>query len=152
MIGMQGTDGQPLMRVDRQSLVNQLKRTVEVNPTVLGAYLGWEPNALDHDDARYVGSNMVGVDSATGRFLPWWFRNGDGSLGQDKLIDVNDHTVLATGVRASEYYLCPKESKKPCVIDPAPYKVGDKTVMLASFVAPIMIDGQFRAWPVPTCR
>ncbi|QXH50758.1 methyl-accepting chemotaxis protein [Pseudomonas fakonensis] len=144
MVGMQGADGRPLMQVDRQSLINQLKRTVEVNPSVLGAYLGWEPNALDHADARYVGSNLVGIDSASGRFLPWWFRNGDGSLGQDKLADVNDRTVLATGVRASEYYLCPKESKKACVIDPAPYKVGDKMVMLASFVEPIMIDGQFQ--------
>ena len=144
MIGMQGADGQPLMRVDREHLINQLKRTVQANPSVLGAYLGWEPNALDHADARYVGSNLVGIDSATGRFLPWWFRNADGSLGQDKLADVDDRTVLATGVRASEYYLCPKESKKACVIDPAPYQVGDKRVMLASFVEPIMIDGQFQ--------
>nr|WP_236247748.1 methyl-accepting chemotaxis protein [Pseudomonas mosselii] len=144
MLGMQGADGQPLMRVDREHLINQLKRTVEVNPSVLGAYLGWEPNALDHADGRYVGSHLVGIDSASGRFLPWWFRNGDGSLGQDKLADVDDRTVLATGVRASEYYLCPKESKKACVIDPAPYKVGDKMVMLASFVEPIMIDGRFQ--------
>jgi len=144
MLGMQGADGQPLMRIDREHLINQLKRTVEVNPSVLGAYLGWEPNALDHADGRYVGSHLVGIDSASGRFLPWWFRNGDGSLGQDKLADVDDRTVLATGVRASEYYLCPKESKKACVIDPAPYKVGDKMVMLASFVEPIMIDGQFQ--------
>nr|WP_248918700.1 methyl-accepting chemotaxis protein [Pseudomonas entomophila] len=144
MIGMQGADGRPLMRVEREHLINQLKRTVEANPSVLGAYLGWEPNALDHDDARYVGSSMVGIDSASGRFLPWWFRNSDGSLGQDKLADVDDRTVLATGVRASEYYLCPKESKKACVIDPAPYKVGDKMVMLASFVEPIMVDGQFK--------
>ncbi|AZL75629.1 methyl-accepting chemotaxis protein [Pseudomonas oryziphila] len=144
MLGMQAADGSPLMRVDREHLINQLKRTVEVNPTVLGAYLGWEPNALDHDDARYVGSKLVGIDSANGRFLPWWFRNGDGSLGQDQLADVNDRTVLATGVRASEYYLCPKESKKACVIDPAPYKVGDKMVMLASFVEPIMVNGQFQ--------
>ncbi|MGK0133884.1 methyl-accepting chemotaxis protein, partial [Pseudomonas aeruginosa] len=69
MLGMQGADGQPLMRVDREHLINQLKRTVEVNPSVLGAYLGWEPNALDHADGRYVGSHLVGIDSASGRFL-----------------------------------------------------------------------------------
>lgn len=34
--------------------------------------------------------------------------------------------------------------EKACVIDPAPYKVGDKMVMLASFVEPILIDGQFQ--------
>ncbi|MDO7903536.1 methyl-accepting chemotaxis protein [Pseudomonas sp. K13] len=132
LLGAQDADGKPLMQIDRAYLSNLLKRTVEDNPSVLGAYLGWEPNALDHADVNGE------------RFLPWWFRNADGSLGQDRLVDVNDQTILATGVRASEYYLCPKETKKACVIDPAPYKVGDKTVMLASFVEPIMLNGQFQ--------
>lgn len=82
-----------------------------------------------------------GVD---GRFIPWWYRNADGSLGLDKLADVADQKMLSTGVRASEYYLCSKESKKPCAIDPAPYKVGNAMVMLASFIEPIMIDGAFQ--------
>jgi methyl-accepting chemotaxis protein len=97
------------------------------------------------DPAPYkVGSAVVGIDPATGRFLPWWFRNTDGSLGVDKLADVDDQKTLSTGVRASEYYLCSKETKKPCVIDPAPYKVGDKIVMLASFIEPIMVNGAFQ--------
>ena len=61
MIGMRGADGQPLMRIDREHLVNQLKRTVEVNPTVLGAYLGWEPNALGEGDlTRRLHSDRAG--------------------------------------------------------------------------------------------
>lgn len=95
---------------------------------------------------------MVGIDAANGRFLPWWFRNEDGSLGLDKLVDVDDQKTLSTGVRASEYYLCSKETRKSCVIDPAPYKVGDKIVMLASFIEPIMLNGTFRASSARTCR
>nr|WP_285862060.1 methyl-accepting chemotaxis protein [Pseudomonas sp. BGr12]MDL2420811.1 methyl-accepting chemotaxis protein [Pseudomonas sp. BGr12] len=144
MLGMKDANGNPQLKIEREQLIALLKQTAVTNPLILGTYLGWEAGALDHDDSRYVGSAITGIDSATGRFLPWWFRNDDGSLGQDKLADVNDQTILATGVRASEYYLCPQESKKACVIDPAPYKVGDKVVMLASFVEPIMIDGQFQ--------
>jgi len=59
-------------------------------------------------------------------------------------VDVDDQKTLSTGVRASEYYLCSKETKKSCVIDPAPYKVGDKIVMLASFIEPIMLNGAFQ--------
>ncbi len=59
-------------------------------------------------------------------------------------MDVDDQKTLSTGVRASEYYLCSKETKKSCVIDPAPYKVGDKIVMLASFIEPIMLNGAFQ--------
>ncbi|MBC8996533.1 methyl-accepting chemotaxis protein [Pseudomonas sp. N40(2020)] len=144
LLGAPGADGQPRLTVSREQLISLIKENVEKNPKILGTYIGWEKNALDHNDAAYVGTSVVGIDSANGRFLPWWFRNDDGTLGLDKLVDVDDQKVLSTGVRASEYYLCSKESKKSCVIDPAPYKVGDKIVMLASFIEPIMLDGAFQ--------
>ncbi|UST63239.1 methyl-accepting chemotaxis protein [Pseudomonas moraviensis] len=144
LLGTNGTDGQPRLSLSREQLISLIKENVEKNPKILGTYIGWEKNALDHNDAAYVGSTVVGIDPANGRFLPWWFRNTDGSLGVDKLADVDDQKTLSTGVRASEYYLCSKETKKPCVIDPAPYKVGDKIVMLASFIEPIMVNGAFQ--------
>jgi len=144
LLGTPDADGQPKLTVSREQLINLIKENVEKNPKILGTYIGWEKNALDHNDAAYVGTRVVGIDATNGRFLPWWFRNDDGTLGLDKLVDVDDQKVLSTGVRASEYYLCSKESKKACVIDPAPYKVGDKVVMLASFIEPIMLNGAFQ--------
>lgn len=144
LLGTPGADGQPRLSMSREQLISLIKENVEKNPKILGTYIGWEKNALDHNDAAYIGSAVIGIDPANGRFLPWWFRNTDGSLGVDKLADVDDQKTLSTGVRASEYYLCSKETKKPCVIDPAPYKVGDKVVMLASFIEPIMLNGAFQ--------
>ena len=144
LIGTPGADGQPQLSLSREQLINLIKENVARNPKILGTYIGWEKNALDHNDAAYVDTPVVGIDASNGRFLPWWFRNEDGSLGLDKLVDVDDQKTLSTGVRASEYYLCSKETKKPCVIDPAPYKVGDKIVMLASFIEPIMLNGAFQ--------
>ncbi|WP_191630201.1 cache domain-containing protein, partial [Pseudomonas fluorescens] len=144
LLGTPGADGQPRLTVSREQLISLIKENVEKNPKILGTYIGWEKNALDHNDAAYVGTSVAGIDAANGRFLPWWFRNDDGTLGLDKLVDVDDQKNLSTGVRASEYYLCSKESKKSCVIDPAPYKVGDKIVMLASFIEPIMLNGAFQ--------
>lgn len=144
LLGTAGADGQPRLSITREQLISLIKENVEKNPKILGTYIGWEKNALDHNDAAYIGSAVVGIDPANGRFLPWWFRNTDGTLGVDKLADVDDQKTLSTGVRASEYYLCSKETKKPCVIDPAPYKVGDKIVMLASFIEPIMVNGAFQ--------
>jgi len=152
LLGTPGADGQPRLTVSREQLISLIKENVEKNPKILGTYIGWEKNALDHNDAAYVGTSVVGIDAANGRFLPWWFRNDDGTLGLDKLVDVDDQKVLSTGVRASEYYLCSKETKKSCVIDPAPYKVGDKIVMLASFIEPIMLNGAFQGIVAPTCR
>ncbi|MGF6703537.1 methyl-accepting chemotaxis protein [Pseudomonas frederiksbergensis] len=144
LIGTPGADGQPQLSLSREQLINLIKENVARNPKILGTYIGWEKNALDHNDAAYIDTPVVGIDASNGRFLPWWFRNEDGSLGLDKLVDVDDQKTLSTGVRASEYYLCSKETKKPCVIDPAPYKVGDKIVMLASFIEPIMLNGAFQ--------
>ncbi len=144
LIGTPGTDGQPQLSLSREQLISLIKENVARNPKILGTYIGWEKNALDHNDAAYVDTPVVGIDASNGRFLPWWFRNEDGSLGLDKLVDVDDQKTLSTGVRASEYYLCSKETKKSCVIDPAPYKVGDKIVMLASFIEPIMLNGAFQ--------
>ncbi|EJM63423.1 methyl-accepting chemotaxis protein [Pseudomonas sp. GM48] len=144
LIGTPGADGQPALSLSREQLIGLIKENVVKNPKILGTYIGWEKDALDHNDAAYVGTQVVGIDASNGRFLPWWFRNDDGTLGLDKLVDVDDQKTLSTGVRASEYYLCSKETKKSCVIDPAPYKVGDKIVMLASFIEPIMLNGTFQ--------
>ncbi len=144
LIGTPGADGQTQLNLSREQLISLIKENVVKNPKILGTYIGWEKNALDHNDAAYVDTQVVGIDASNGRFLPWWFRNEDGSLGLDKLVDVDDQKTLSTGVRASEYYLCSKETKKSCVIDPAPYKVGDKIVMLASFIEPIMLNGTFQ--------
>jgi methyl-accepting chemotaxis protein len=144
LIGTPGADGQPQLSLSREQLISLIKENVARNPKILGTYIGWEKNALDHNDAAYIDTPVVGIDASNGRFLPWWFRNEDGSLGLDKLVDVDDQKTLSTGVRASEYYLCSKETRKSCVIDPAPYKVGDKIVMLASFIEPIMLNGAFQ--------
>ncbi|KPU59262.1 methyl-accepting chemotaxis (MCP) signaling domain protein [Pseudomonas fluorescens] len=144
LIGTPGADGKPALSLSREQLIGLIKENVVKNPKILGTYIGWEKDALDHNDAAYVGTQVVGIDASNGRFLPWWFRNDDGTLGLDKLVDVDDQKTLSTGVRASEYYLCSKETRKSCVIDPAPYKVGNKIVMLASFIEPIMLNGAFQ--------
>jgi len=144
LIGTPAADGKPALSLSREQLIGLIKENVVKNPKILGTYIGWEKDALDHNDAAYVGTQVVGIDASNGRFLPWWFRNDDGTLGLDKLVDVDDQKTLSTGVRASEYYLCSKETRKSCVIDPAPYKVGDKIVMLASFIEPIMLNGAFQ--------
>ncbi|MDU8357203.1 methyl-accepting chemotaxis protein [Pseudomonas syringae group sp. J309-1] len=144
LLGVTDKAGEPQLKASREQLLNMLRHTVEQNPKVLGAYIGWEPKALNNDDATYVGSSTTGADPATGRFMPWWYRNTDGSLALEKLASLEDTKLLSTGVRASEYYMCSRDTKKPCVIDPAPYKVGDKMVMLSSFIEPIMVNGTFQ--------
>nr|WP_298114938.1 methyl-accepting chemotaxis protein [uncultured Pseudomonas sp.] len=143
LLGMQDADGSPLLTSSREELSNLIRETTAQNPKLLGSYIGWETNAFDGNDDIYAGPKDNGYDGS-GRFLTWWFRNPDGSLGIDAIGTMESETLLPTGVREGEYYLCPKERKRACVIDPAPYEVGGKMVMLASFTSPIMVNGEFR--------
>ncbi len=113
LIGTPGADGQPQLSLSREQLISLIKEKRRPEPEKFSAPTSvGEKNALDHNDAAYVDTPVVGIDASNGRFLPWWFRNEDGSLGLDKLVDVDDQKTLSTGVRASEYYLCSKETKK----------------------------------------
>ena len=143
LLGETDETGSPRLTISREQLNNLVRQTTERNPKLNGSYIGWEPNAIDGLDASYAGQKGNGYDGS-GRFLPWWFRNADGSLGQDAIGFMESEKMLNTGVREGEYYLCPEERKKPCAIDPAPYDVGGKIMILSSFTAPIMVKGEFK--------
>ena len=143
LLGLKTEDGSAMLSMSREELNNLAREILVQHPKLLGSYIGWTVNGLDDSDAIYAGIGNPAVNES-GRFIPWWYRNDDGILAQELLTDLENEKPLPTGVRAGEYYLCPRDAKKACVIDPAPYEMGGKMVMLASFVSPILIDGSFK--------
>ncbi|WP_081135877.1 methyl-accepting chemotaxis protein [Halomonas sp. BC2] len=143
LMGMQDAEGHRALYLTRRQLSNLVRQTVADNPALLDAFIGWEPNAFD-DDARFVGDERYGHDGS-GRFMPWWYRTGDGTLEVLPLGDTMESEArLVSGVREGEYYLCPRETLAPCVIDPAAYDYDGETQLVTSFNAPILVDGAFR--------
>ncbi|MGB4073597.1 MAG: methyl-accepting chemotaxis protein [Pseudomonas sp.] len=140
----QGADGATKVSLSRDELSTLVSVYLEKNPKLIDLYIGWEANAFDQDDDLYAGQEAAGYD-ATGRFMPWWYRdNGQLKVAALTAVQMESEKLLPTGVREGEYYLCPKASKQPCVIDPASYDFGGKQVLVASFNAPILVDGQFK--------
>ena len=79
---------------------------VQDNDNLLGAWSGWEADALDGLDELYQNSD--GHDS-TGRFIPYWYREN-----QDiKLTHLLDYTDAEKGA----YYQRVKRTGKPIVLD-----------------------------------
>ncbi|MCO7229762.1 methyl-accepting chemotaxis protein [Halomonas sp. CnH100-B] len=143
LMGVEDAEGQRALYLSRRQLSNLIRQTVADNPALLDAFIGWEPNAFG-DDARFAGDERYGHDGS-GRFMPWWYRTGDGSLEVLPLGDtMESETRLASGVREGEYYLCPRETLAPCVIDPAAYDYDGETQLVTSFNAPILVNGEFR--------
>lgn len=143
-IGKIGRDGQPLLSLTREQLSKLARETLLSNPDLLSVYITWEPNAFGTTDSHYAGLLTEGYDG-TGRFIPSWYRGPEGEILLMPSPTIESQKRLPTGIREGEYYLCVRESKKACVIDPAAYDLeGGGRTLLASFTTPILVDGAFQ--------
>ncbi|EOD79838.1 Methyl-accepting chemotaxis protein [Grimontia indica] len=124
----------------RASLNHQLKGLLESNPNALGVFTAWEPNALDSMDSLYA--SQTGHDRS-GRFIPYWNRDAAGRFQLEPLAGYADETRTDGGARVGEYYLCSRDSRRNCLLDPYVYPVNGQNVLLTSVVSPVMVDGQF---------
>ena len=140
LTALTGDDGMPMANLRREELINLARQTLIENPDLTSTYIAWEPNGVDANDLMYRGDEPGMLD---GRFASWIYRDGSGQMKIDRLSDIEDTRLLDTGIRAGEYYLCPREQLKPCVGDPAPYDMNGQTYLLSSFNAPILVDGKF---------
>ncbi|MFG6667765.1 methyl-accepting chemotaxis protein [Halomonas sp. HNIBRBA4712] len=143
LIGITDEEGRQAVYLSRRQLSNIVRQTVADNPALLDAFIGWEPDAFG-DDTRFSGEQRYGHDGS-GRFMPWWYRTDEGELSVLPLGETMDsQTEMANGIREGEYYLCPKETLAPCIIDPAIYDYNGESLLVTSFNAPILVDGAFR--------
>jgi len=113
---------------------------LENNPTYLGSYSAWEPNALDGMDSKYAGKD--GSD-ATGRFLSYWNRDPNGKIARQTLVEYESQEKHANGVRKGGWYLGPRETGKESVLDPFPYIVQGQKDWLTTISVPVKKDGKF---------
>jgi len=111
---------------DRAVYDATLRRFLENNTNLLGTWSGWEPNALDGNDAAFTGK--PGHDT-TGRYIPYWNR-GSGQVVLEALAGYDQPG-------AGDYYLKPKELGRMVAIEPYSYVVGGKDVLMMSFSGPI---------------
>lgn len=127
------------VRPSRDVVTEMLKSVFLQHPDLLGIYTGWEPHQFDGDDIFSLGMPHT---RDNGQFAPYWNRSASGELGMRPLGNMYDKTVSTTGVRNSEWYLCPIETGRNCVIDPASYDIQGVQTLLSSFVSPVMVNGK----------
>ena len=124
----------------RDRIDGLLQSTAQYNPQLLGVFTAWEAGGLDNID-DFFSPRVPGYDRS-GRFIPYWHTTDKG-LEKTALLKYEDKTLLENGSRTGEYYLCSKETLKPCVIDPrSPSPIGEQ-VLTTSLVVPVLIEGKF---------
>ncbi|MBK7318275.1 GAF domain-containing protein [Candidatus Villigracilis affinis] len=117
-----------------RSQVNAMLRQVLIeNPSFLGTYTLWEPNAFDGLDATFTGA---AVHDNTGRFIPYWVRSDDGSVVATALVDYETPGL-------GDWYLLPRQTKTEVTVAPLIYPVQGVDTVMASFVVPILYNDEF---------
>lgn len=119
--------------LSREEANAMLRKVLIQNPSFLGTYTLWEPNAFDGLDARYV--RAVAHDD-TGRFIPYWIRGDDGII----------HTEALTRYETpgdGDWYMVPRETKQQTTIAPIYRRIQGRDVVIASFIVPILQNGIF---------
>ena len=138
--GLAASFGNETPVISREAVNVMLQNTLEKNKDILSIYTGWEVNQFDGQDA--VNTDMP-HSQASGVFAPYWNRSANGTVALQALGNFYATNLSAAGFRASEWYLCPMESKTACVTDPSSFNVQGVQTLLSSFVAPVIRDGQF---------
>lgn len=111
---------------------NLLKALLESEPNVLGIWTGWEPNAFDRLDAKFIDSE--GSDS-TGRFLPYFYRDKN----QISLTNIEFYEDPVKG----EYYQLAKKLGKAVVLNPFIYPINGKDTLMTTISIPLFEDNKF---------
>jgi len=134
--------GMLLSGQEREVTITTLSGMLKKDKTLLGTYVAYEPQMFDQSDELYANKSAMGSD-ANGRFIPYISRSSSGGFANDLLVGMEDQSRDANGIRAGEYYLCPKDSSTSCVTDPYIYKVDGKDTLLVSVTSPIKYLGSF---------
>ncbi|HEH9402067.1 TPA: methyl-accepting chemotaxis protein [Aeromonas sobria] len=111
-------------------------------------YSQFEPNGYDGEDSKWLtgaSHSVAGKGS-----LELYFTKEQGGAVKQQPIDAAaseekfDTSLNEFGIRNSEWYLCGRDTRQPCLMEPYLYEIspGNKMLM-TSLTVPILHDGKF---------
>lgn len=121
-------------KVARAAVSEMLVKVLKENPSFLGTYTLWEPNAFDGQDSQFAGTR--GHDQ-TGRFIPYWTRDENDNYTLEPLLDYTKEGI-------GDYYQKPRTTGREVILEPFLYPVKGVDVLMSSIVSPVFIKDQFQ--------
>ncbi|MFZ5822674.1 MAG: GAF domain-containing protein [Chloroflexota bacterium] len=119
--------------LSREQANAMLRKVLSENPSFLGTYTLWEPNAFDGLDTEYRWKT---AHDSTGRFIPYWIRGDNGSVYVEALEQYETPGI-------GDWYLIPRNTKQEVTIAPLIYPIQGEDTLMASFVVPIVQNDKF---------
>jgi methyl-accepting chemotaxis protein len=133
--------------LSRERVELSLTAVLQKNSQLSSMYAQFEPNGYDGLDNDYRQGASHSVFNA-GTMEIYYTRNSDGTVTHNQ-VDNAAEKYLTTenefGMREAEWYLCAKDTQKPCLMEPYLYEItpGNKALM-TSLTVPVMVDNQFK--------
>ncbi|WP_010322465.1 methyl-accepting chemotaxis protein [Marinobacterium stanieri] len=137
--GYLGNTAQGSLNISRDSASELVRSALSMNTQIDTLYAMFEPNAYDALD--YMFNDSQGHSTQTGNIAIYWFWN-EGNLETAAVPDnavMYSETLTDTGIRESEWYLCPLESGQECLIEPYLFEVTPgNEVLMTSLTVPVV--------------
>lgn len=134
---------QSSLNIPRDSASELVHSALSMNTQIDTLYAMFEPNAYDGLDYMFDVSH--GHSNKAGEMAIYWFWN-DGKPAtapiEEPGVKYSD-TLTNTGIRESEWYLCPLESRQECLIEPYLFEVQPgQEILMTSLTVPIMHENK----------
>ena len=131
----------------RDSVQLAIAGVLQKNSQISSMYAQFEANGYDGRDSEFTIDSPHSVAGA-GTLEIYYTRNSDGSVEHQQVDDAAEKYVATLnefGIREAEWYLCAKDTKKPCLMEPYLYEItpGNNELM-TSLTVPVVVDNQFK--------
>jgi methyl-accepting chemotaxis protein len=133
--------------IERQVLSDLLYGALKANKGVSSAYLQFEANSYDGQDNLYKSSPGKHSIPGDGSLEIYMTRDAPGQFTVHQVESAEekyDTTLNEHGFRAAEWFLCNKETLKPCLLEPYLYEISEgNSELMTSLTVPVIKNGRF---------
>lgn len=119
----------------RGSISELLRRSVNEFDNIHGAFVVFNPNALDGEDRNYVNADYVGANEQ-GRFSPYWAKSPSGDAEQ---FIFSEQQLLSS---QSVWSPCLNNSAGLCVSNPQLAGFGQQAPVVSTITVPLDVNGE----------
>ncbi|PPI78813.1 methyl-accepting chemotaxis protein [Marinobacter flavimaris] len=130
-------------RISRSALQETIGAVLEEQDSLSSIYAQFEPDGYDGQD-RYFTGGVEEHSSDEGTLEIYYYRDPDGNVVFSRTEDPSVKYLDGRneyGIREAEWYLCSRDTKAPCIMEPYEYEISEGySELMTSLVVPI-VDG-----------
>ncbi|MFQ1846644.1 methyl-accepting chemotaxis protein [Aeromonas veronii] len=136
------------LRLSRPQVESLLGSSLQQASGISSIYAQFEPDGYDGEDSNWLGGASHSV-AGKGSLEVYFTKDQGGAVAQQAVDAAASEAKFDTslnefGIRNSEWYLCGRDTRQPCLMEPYLYEIspGNKMLM-TSLTVPVLRDGKF---------